>query len=151
MSEAPNIGGPSHKTLSLLRDLLPSFKKGIKDGTLRGKGKPGMVSRPRKMCRVCGKLWDNVMVRAGSNHPVMADLCADCDARLKAGDIAITWRDKYMFAASKGALEDFRGSVLHVSDETWQALEFEYKDQVKTKTKEESPKDEPKQPAGNAN
>lgn len=132
MSDQPN-NGPSSATLRFLRGFLPSLKKGLRDGTLRGKGKPGMVRKPRKMCKVCGLLWDYISMRADAQSKVMGEFCLECDARLKEGMIALTWADKYAFVTSSAALNDYRGSIVHVSDHVWKAIEVNYKEQIKTK------------------
>lgn len=112
MSETPPNTGPSHQTLRLLRDFLPSLKKGIKNGAILGKGK---VSKPRKMCKVCGKLWDHIRVTAGTEVKVVGDFCGRCDGSLKDGMIALVHADKYAFVRSNGLLDDFKGTILHVS------------------------------------
>jgi hypothetical protein len=136
---AQNIGGgPSKDTLRLLKDFLPSLKKGLKDGTLRGKGKPGMIRRPRKLCRVCGQLWDYINMPAGSNSKVTGELCVVCEPKLKSGMIAITYSDKFAFVeSSSGDLADFKGTILHVSEPVWAEIEKQFKEKVNTKANKE--------------
>jgi len=104
----------------MLRDFLPSLKKGIKEGKLFGKGK---VSKPRKMCKVCGTLWDHVRVTAETEVKVRGEFCASCDVKLKAGMIALVYSDRYAFVRSKGNLDDFKGTLLHVSEHVMDTLE----------------------------
>jgi len=126
MSETPPNTGPSHETLKALAGMLPSLKKGLMDGSIRGKGK---VSRPTAMCKVCGKLWDFVRSTVDSQPPmVRGENCDACTARLKAGMVAICNGSKYAFVESKGALADERGNVIQVSDATWRALEKQFTD-----------------------
>jgi len=128
---SPNPG-PSSETLRTLRSLLPNLKKGLKDGSLRGRGKPGLVTKPRKMCKVCGKLWDHIRVQSGTQTTVQGDFCAECEPKLKAGMIAVVWQDKYAFVESGGKLEDFKGTILHVSEEVWKELEKQFNEKAKS-------------------
>ncbi len=123
MSDAPQNTGPSHETLKALFGMLQSLKKGLKDGSIGGKGK---VSRPTAMCKVCSKAWDFTFVPVESQTMIRGENCDACAARLKAGMVAICNGPNYAFVESKGALEDERGNVIHVSDATWQALEREF-------------------------
>lgn len=125
MSETPNTG-PSRDTLRALKAFLPSLKKGIKDGSLTGKGK---VSKPRKMCKVCGKLWDFMRVPTGSNTLVAGDFCAKCDSMLKEGLLALVYADKFAFIVPPPELEDLRGTIVHVSLEVFRDIERKFKAQ----------------------
>jgi hypothetical protein len=69
----------------------------------------------------------------GAEFAVQGDFCADCDKLLKGGMIALVWSDQYAFAESKGSLADFKGAIVHVSEEVFREVKRQFGDKVKTK------------------
>lgn len=122
MSDTPPNTGPSHETLANLHAMMPSFIKGLKKKAVFGKGRPAAVSRPRKVCKVCGLLHDHAMLSPTAELEIKSDLCETCGPMLKDGYAALVCGEKYAIIKCD-ALKDWAGTIKQVSPNVMDAVE----------------------------
>lgn len=128
MSDDPN--GPSKDVLKHLKGMLPSLAKGMGQHQIGGKGH--LVARgtlkPRKLCPVCGKLYDKITTTAEiSLSPVN---CKDCAEMLKQGYTALVCGKKSCFVKCE-ALADKAGEVLVIGEEVFSQVQEKFDAQVR--------------------
>lgn len=123
MSETP-LDGPSHETLANLHAMLPSFIKGLRKKRVVGKGRPASVIRPRKVCKVCGLLFDKVSMPADAEVSIVPALCQLCEPMLEGGYTALVCGEDYAIIKSE-RLKDWAGQIIHVSAHVMDALKNE--------------------------
>ena len=123
--------------------MLPSFIKGMEQKRTIGKGKAGMLARPHKCCKVCGLLWDRKFVDPRTDIAIQPDNCGVCDGKLQQGLIAFVCGDMYAFAEAPadGYLNDFKGSMIHVSPNVMEEISKHVK--LQKKDAGETPQDDP--------
>lgn len=128
MTDDPN--GPSKDVLKHLKGMLPSLAQGLHEQKIGGKGR--LVARgtlkPRKLCPVCGKLYDKITTTAEiSLTPVN---CEDCADMLKQGYTALVCGKKSCFVKCK-ALADKAGEVLLIGEEVFSQVQEKFDAQVR--------------------
>lgn len=114
MSDAPQLPGPDRKTLLSLRAMLPSYIDGLAKRRIGGKGKPALVRKPRKVCKVCCVAFDHAMLRASDDTAIEGDLCERCKAHLDNGGFAIVAGGDYALLKSP-EFTDWAGQIHKVS------------------------------------
>ena len=122
---APNTG-PSHETLAKRKAMMPSFIKGIAQKTAVGKGRPALISRPRKVCKVCGLLYDHAMLSPTAELEIKSDLCKTCGPLLKVGYVALVCGEKYALVKCQKYLESWSGTIKQVSPNVMESVEKEF-------------------------
>jgi hypothetical protein len=75
MSEPPPNTGPSPETLRNLAGALPGFIKAMAKKKIIGKGIPAGVRRARKVCKVCGLMFDYAIMSPYAELEVKYELC----------------------------------------------------------------------------
>jgi len=122
--QPPNLG-PSRETLLNLKAMMPSFIKGMAKKKVLGKGIVSAVRRPRKVCPVCGLLFDHAMIKPTEDVKIETQPCKTCDTALKDGYCALVCGDKYALLKS-AELEDWAGKIKQVSPHVIESLEKQY-------------------------
>lgn len=125
MSDQPNDTGPSHETLANLNSMMPSFINGLKKKKIVGKGKPALVRRPRKVCKVCGLLHDHAMLSPSEEIEIHPTLCDTCGPMLESGYAALVCGEQYAMIKCP-RMEDWAGRIKQVSPQTMGAIEKEF-------------------------
>lgn len=128
MNSDPN--GPSKDTLRNLKGMMGSFIKGMHEQRLEGKGR--LVARgtlkPRKVCPVCGALFDKITTTAEIS--LTPENCKDCAAMLKDGYTAIVCGKKSAFIKSE-KLADKAGQIMMIGEEVFAQCQERFNLKVK--------------------
>lgn len=130
MSDQPP--GPSRDTLKNLAGMLPSFTMAMKGKKITGKGAPLKILRPRKVCPVCGDLYDKVMLPPNADLALEPKNCERCQGLLDEKWTAFTCGENYAFARSPG-LVSMAGQMVQISPSVFEQLAKEF--DVHTKQK----------------
>jgi len=134
MSDKPNTG-PNLDTLRVVRQMFNTLRDvPQQSGGVVGRGK---VMRPRKVCNVCGKLWDTVFLASTEETTISTALCDACEPKLKEGLTAFICGTRYAFVNCPEALADMRGQVVSVKPHVMEQLEAEFE-----KHKQKRPKND---------
>lgn len=116
--------GPSHETLANLHAMLPSFIKGLRKKRVVGRGRPASVIRPRKVCKVCGLLFDKVSMSSADEVSIVPALCENCEPMLAEGYTALVCGEDYAIIKSE-RLKDWAGQIIHISANVMEKLKHE--------------------------
>lgn len=125
MSDTPPNIGPSHETLAKLAGMIPSFMRSMKKQKIVGRGTPVRISRPRKVCKVCGLLYDHAMLPPSDDIEIKPEFCATCGPLMEQGHTALVCGDKYAIVYFQGTTQ-FMGSIVFVKESTMEAIEKEF-------------------------
>lgn len=125
MSDTPPNTGPSHETLANLKAMMPSFIKGLRKKKIIGRGIPAQIKRPRKCCKVCGLLFDHVMMSPSAELEIKGALCETCEPLLNDGYAALVCGEKFAIIKSPG-LSSWAGEIKQVSPHVMEAVEKEF-------------------------
>ena len=118
----------SPKNLDKLFNSMTGYIEQKKQGHKFTSGKPANI--PDKYCTICGAVFGSAPPEA----PLKAYVCGMCNGKLLEGQVAIVCGNRYAFIVNSKSLEDMKEKVIKVKPETMDAMEREYKDQVKTKS-----------------
>lgn len=116
--------------------MLPSMVRGLKEKRIGGKGRPEQVTRFRKICRVCAKLFDKAAT--DPMRPLETGTCEGCSAMLDQGYIGLRSTDGYAFIKS-ASLADMAGQVIQIQPANFEQIRAQYN--VEWKTIENPPSD----------
>jgi hypothetical protein len=144
MTDEP-LPGPKRETLLNLKAMLPSFIEGMAKKRAVGRGVPAQVRRPKKVCKVCGLLFDHVMMKLTDETNIESSLCNPCQKQLDEGWTALVCAEKYAIVRAK-ALSDWAGQIKRVSPNVMEALEKQFGVQTKAKSNGHSDSQPPVQP-----
>jgi hypothetical protein len=125
ISDRPESPGPSRDTLLNLKAMLPSMIKGLAKKKIVGKGVPCQIKRPRKVCTVCGLLYDHTMAKPTDDLEIKPAPCHSCQEALDAGQIALVCGDEYAFATDP-KLADWKGTIVRISPYVMEAVKKEF-------------------------
>jgi len=124
MSDPSPESGPSRETLLSLKAMLPSFIKGMAKKRTIGRGAPTLTRRPKKVCKVCGLLWDYKLLKVSEETNIESVNCEVCQKQLDDGCAALVCGEKYAFIKSN-SLQDWAGTIQRVSPNVMDAIEKE--------------------------
>lgn len=122
---------------------MPSFIKGLKKGKIGGKGIPALTNRPRKVCPICGLLFDHAFLKPTDDVKINAAACNSCQEALDAGQIAFVCGDEYAFAKSD-KLSDMQGTIVRISPHVFEEIKKQF-GEVKRKSNGDNPDSKPAQ------
>ena len=102
--------------------MMPSIVKGIKTGKLTGKA---VISCPRKVCKVCGTLFDKALLPAKEKVEIKPDFCPTCKPLLDAGYVALVCGDKYALVKCS-FLSDWGGTIRQIGPKVMMNVEKQF-------------------------
>lgn len=121
--------GPSPETLKNLAGMLPSFVKGLEEKRSIGRGTPVHL-KPRKMCKVCGRMWDKVSTK--EDVLLEGAVCETCAAMFKDGCVALVCGDQFAFAKSE-SLKDLAGEIITIQPHNFEKIQKQFEAEWKKK------------------
>lgn len=125
-----SLPGPDRENLRKLNEIMPSFIAGMAKKKTVGKGITPMLRRPKKVCPVCGLLYEHKFMKASDETDIKTQNCQPCQKQLDDGCVALVCGDKFAFVKTQ-ALEDFAGQIKQISPYVMAAVEKHYGSQDK--------------------
>lgn len=119
------------RNLASLFSTMKNFVAAKSNGVSFSPGKSQNV--PDKYCPVCATVFGLAPVEV----PMTPKLCGICVDKLKAGQTALVCGNRYAFIEGSERLSDLKGRIVQIKPDEMDALEREYKGQVKTKDSNE--------------
>lgn len=122
----------SPRNLQSLFSSIKNYVEAKSHGIEFSQGKPQNV--PNLYCPICAAVFGS----APPEVPLKPALCGICVDKLKEGQTALVCGNRYVFVVipEDNVQAHARGRIMNVHPNVMEALEREYKDQVKTKPDE---------------